>query len=593
MRSRRSRRVVVIGLPSLALGLMLAGGWSAHLAFSTREHLEAARDALLRLRTADLESAPAVAGVLADARRHAEEARRLTDRPEWRLFTHVPVVGEGATTTRGLAAAAAQLTDVLSEIQRAGTPLIEAGTRSTGVGDLRPILAGLDAVAPALDRAVTRIAAVRTLVAGTPEHTGVPDLDRARGTMLREVDRLSGWVRAGADAATLLPPMLGRDGPRRYFLAFQTNAEARGTGGLVGAFGILTADHGRLGIERLSANNGLASSSTPVADFGPAFTSRYGRGATSLLSVSNLSPHFPYAAATWTGLWERKTGRSLDGAIATDPVGLAHLLQLIGPVRLPGGETVTAANVVDLTERTSYARYPNPAERKRYLIEIAAAVSEALVDAKAAADPARVLPVLSRLVDERRIQVWSRRDDEERRLAATPLGGTLPRRPGPFAALVINNSGGTKLDYYLKRSLTYTLGPCRGDGRRTSTVRIRLVNDVPPGRLPTYVTGRLDAPRSRHRPGSNRLWVSLYAGIGTRATAARLDGRPVGYYAETELSHPVYSTVLEFAPRQARTLEFDLVEPYSAASPVVPVQPLVRPQQTVIRQEGQNCASSP
>lgn len=580
-------------MPSLALGLTLAGGWSAYLALSTQEHLEAARDALLRLRTADLESAPAVAGTLADARRHAWEARRLTDRPEWRLVTHFPVVGAAATTTRGLAAAAAQLTDVLFEVHRAGTPLIEAGTRPTGMGDLRPILAGLDAVAPALDRAVTRIAAVRTLVAGTPEYTGVPALDRARGTMLRQIERLGGWVRAGADAAALLPPMLGRDGPRRYFLAFQTNAEARGTGGLVGAFGILTADNGRIGIKRLSANSGLAPSPTPVADFGPAFTARYGRGATTLLSVSNLSPHFPYAAATWTGLWERKTGRTLDGAIATDPVGLAHLLQLIGPVRLPGGETVTAANVVDLTERTSYARYPDPMARKKFLIEIAAAVGEALVGAETTADPARALPVLSRLAGERRIQVWSRRDDEERRLAATPLGGTLPRRPGPFAALVINNSGGTKLDYYLKRSLTYTLGPCLGDGRRTGTVRIRLVNDVPRGRLPSYVTGRLDAQHRRHTPGSNRLWVSLYAGIGARATAARLDGRPTGFYAETELSHPVYSAVLEFAPRQARTLEFDLVEPYSAAPPVVPVQPLIRPQQTVIRQEGKNCAPSP
>ncbi|MFC0863446.1 DUF4012 domain-containing protein [Sphaerimonospora cavernae] len=591
MLGRRSRRAVVIGLPSLALGLVLAGGWSAHLALSVRDHLEATRADLLRLRSADPRTAVAsAAGTLADARRHAAQARRITDRPEWRLFTHAPVVGDGATTTRGLAEAVAQVTDVLADIERAGAPLIEVGAEPAAVGDLRPILAGLDAAAPVLDHAVTRLAAVRSLVAGTPARTGVAALDQARDTMLREVDRLRGWVRTGADAASLIPPMLGRDGPRRYFLAFQTNAEARGTGGLVGAFGILTADHGRLGIERLSANNGLALSSTSVTDFGPDFRSRYGRGATSMLSVSNLSPHFPYAAATWTGLWQRKTGRSLDGAIATDPAGLAHLLELIGPVRLPGGERVTAGNVVDLTERAAYVRYPDPAERKRFLIRIAAAVSEALVSSKAFAEPARVLPVLSGIVEERRIQIWSRRDAEERRLAATPLGGVLPERRGPFAGLVINNSGGTKLDYYLKRSLTYTLGPCRGDGLRASTVRIRLANDVPPGKLPTYVTDRLDSPGRSHPPGSNRLWVSLYAGIGARAIAARLDGRPVGFYAETERSHPVYSTVLEFAPRQVRTIEFDLLEPGSTVAPVVPVQPLVRSQQTVIRQEGQNCA---
>ena len=39
--------------------------------------------------------------------------------------------------------------------------------------------------------------------------------------------------------ARIAPRMLGLDRPQRYFVAFQNNAEARGTGGLPGAFGIL------------------------------------------------------------------------------------------------------------------------------------------------------------------------------------------------------------------------------------------------------------------------------------------------------------------------------------------------------------------
>jgi hypothetical protein len=307
-----------------------------------------------------------------------------------------------------------------------------------------------------------------------------------------------------------------------------------------------------------------------------------------MLSISNLSPHFPYAATTWTGLWERQTGQRLDGAIATDPIGLAYLLELIGPVRLPGGETVTAENVVDLTERAAYVRYQDPEERKRFLMRIAGAVSEAMIRSRP--EPTRLLPVVSRLVDERRIQIWSRRDAEEQRLATTPVGGVLPEQPGPFAGLVINNSAGGKLDYYLKRSLTYNLGRCRSDGLRSTTVRIRLANDVPQRRLPTYVTDRLDSPERPHIVGSNLLWVSLYAGVGARVSGVRVDGHPTGILTEVERSHPVYSIVLEFAPRQSRTLEFDLVEPSSAAAPVVPVQPLVRPQHTRIAQDNQGCA---
>ncbi|KAB8187255.1 DUF4012 domain-containing protein [Microbispora catharanthi] len=587
MPRRRKRRLVVAGLPSLALGLVLAGGWSVHLGLSVRDHLEATRDALLRLRTARLASPGDSLGVtLADARRHAAEAWRLTSGPDWALLTHVPLVGDAATTIRGLAWAAAEFTDVLAGVQRAAAPLMPGGGALAG-GDQSRTLEVLDALAPVLDRAGVRIAAARSQLAHTPARTGLEAVNRARDTLLRETGRIEGWVGAAANVAALAPPMLGRDGPRRYFLAFQTNAEARGTGGLVGAFGILTADRGKLAIARLSANNGLASSSKPVADYGPRFLARYGPGATTLLSVSNLSPHFPYAASTWAGLWRRQTGQSVDGAIATDPVGLARMLEIVGPVRLPGGETVTAGNVVDLTERVAYERYPDPAERKKYLIRIAAAVSEALIGSDP--QPARLLPVLSRLAAERRVQIWNRREDEERRLAATPLGGVLPERPGPYAALVVNNSAGTKLDYYLGRSLTYELGPCRPDGMRQATVRIGLANDVPRGQLPGYVTDRLDSPRRPHVPGSNLLWVSLYGAVGAEATGMRVDGRPSGFYTEYERSHPIFSSVLEFAPRQTRTVELDLLEPYSAAAPVVPVQPLVRPQDTVIRRNDEGC----
>ncbi|MET8053185.1 DUF4012 domain-containing protein [Streptosporangium sp. NPDC005286] len=567
-----------------ALGL--AGGWSVHLGMRVRDHLEAARGALVQLRAVVGAGDPRpLTEALAEARRHAVEARRLTEGPDWWVIAHTPIVGNAATTVRGLAGAAAELTDVLAGVREAADPLLTIRTRSPG--DLRHQLVALDAAAPALDDGVTRLGRVLAHLAAAPDSTGLGRLDEARDTALGEIGRLRGLLRDAADAAALLPPMLGRDGPRRYFLAFQTNAEARGTGGLVGAFGILRADRGRVSVERLSANTGLAASPVPVADHGQDFLGRYGTSATRMLSVSNLSPHFPYAAATWTGLWERQAGGRLDGAIATDPVGLAHLLRVIGPVSLPGGSEVTAENVVDLTEREAYARYPDPAARKRFLIEIAGAVSEALPTSLV--DPTRLLPALSDMVSERRIQIWSRHEAEQRRLSRTPVGGVLSSRPGPFAGLVVNNSAGGKLDYYLERSLDYELGPCQG-GLRSSTVRIRLTNDVPGRTLPSYVTGRLDAPRSGHTPGSNLLWVSLYGGLGARMTAARLDGERVSVIREAERSHPVYSALLEFAPRQSRRLEFDFTELASDEPPLVPVQPLVRPQRTRVTQDPRGCA---
>ncbi|MEU7861924.1 DUF4012 domain-containing protein [Nonomuraea sp. NPDC049141] len=590
----KTRRIVIVSLLAPAAGLTLAGSWSAYLGLSVRDHLQATRDALVLLRASD---PGRLAGTLADARWHASEARRLTSGPDWSLIAHAPVVGDGATTIRGLAETVAELTTALADVHRATAQLImdvEPATDDRPATDSRPSMANvrqllsvLDSAAPVLDAAADRVALARSRLSVTPADTGVSAVDEARSTTLREVDRLRGWLGAASDAATLVPPMLGHDGPRRYFLAFQTNAEARGTGGLVGAFGILKAGRGKLDIERLSANNRLSPSSAPVADYGPEFRARYGPSALSLLSNSNLSPHFPYAANTWTAMWERQTGQQLDGALATDPVGLSYLLRLIGPVTLPGGETVTAQNVIDLTEQEAYVRYPNPDERKKFLITIAGAVSEALTRSRP--DPLTLISTLSQLVEERRIQVWSRRDTEEQHLETTPLSGVLPEKPGPFAGLVINNSGGNKLDYYLKRSLRYDLGSCRADGQRVTKVRVRLTNDVPHRKLPAYVTSRLDSPDRPHAVGSNLLWVSMYTGAGAQNGGVRINGKLVKVIKEVERSHPVYSTMLELAPGQSKTLEFLLLEPASAAPPLVPVQPLAHPQQTRITQDRTGC----
>jgi hypothetical protein len=51
--------------------------------------------------------------------------------------------------------------------------------------------------------------------------------------------------------AVNLPALLGLDWPRRYRWAFQTGAEARATGGLIGLNGVLVADQGHLQLSGL------------------------------------------------------------------------------------------------------------------------------------------------------------------------------------------------------------------------------------------------------------------------------------------------------------------------------------------------------
>ena len=569
------------GLSALTVGTT---GWVAVRSAAARDDLDAARAEIVQMQ-ADLAAgrASGVPAALTRAQTHARAATRLTGDPAWTLAAGVPYIGRPVAAVRGLAQAADELSNrVLPDLVAAIPPHEPRAPRSVsdqGAADLAVISR---AAAPLAD-ADRGLADITARLASLPRHTGVAEIDAAQAEFAARLTHLKQTVAAASSAARLLPALLGADGPRRYFLAFQTNAEARGTGGLVGAYGVVIADHGHVSFPQLASDDTIQPADRPVADFGPEFTALYGADeSTQLLSNSNLSPHFPYAAQIWTGLWKRQTGQQLDGVIATDPVGLADLLTALGPVTLANGEQVTAANAVELTEQTSYVRYPDPTARKRYLIHIATQVVEALLNRPH--DLTDLLRALAHTVGGGHLLMWSSDPAQESELSTTPVGGVLPQNPGPFAELVVNNASGTKLDYYLDRSLSYTLGGCRRDSR-TSVVQVRLTNGAPATGLPAYVGDRMDEPTHVHARGSNKLWVSLYASVGAQLEAASLDGVQQPLSSNLERGHPVFGTNIELEPGQTRTLELSLTEPVSTTPPVVPQQPLTRPQVTHVAVE--------
>src|SRR3546814_18445003 len=110
--------------------------------------------------------------------------------------------------------------------------------------------------------------------------------------------------------------MLGTDGPRNYFIGFQTNAEARGTGGLLGGYGIVRVDNGAARVDTLSPNSELTLDNQPI-DLGPDFHQLYGNSRpTTDFRYSNPSSTFPFAAQMWQSLLTQKPGgERVDGAI--------------------------------------------------------------------------------------------------------------------------------------------------------------------------------------------------------------------------------------------------------------------------------------
>ncbi|HEY5184395.1 MAG TPA: DUF4012 domain-containing protein, partial [Actinomycetes bacterium] len=454
-------------------------------------------------------------------------------------------------------------------------------------------VAALTAAAPTLGQLVARTAAVESQVAVLPR-TGVPSvLARAVTDLQTLLDQTRSTLDEGWLGARLLSPMLGADGPRTYLVVFQNNAEARGTGGLIGAYAVITASKGAVSVQRLGSVADLKSLTAPALNLGADYQGLYGSDPGLWVNV-NMSPHFPYAAALMADMWRRQFGTSLDGVIATDPVALSDVLTATGPVTLADGSPVSADTAVALTMKDVYARWPLETQngpRDAYLQSVAKSVFDALLSGSG--QPRALLTQLGAAVGARRLLVYSAHPAEESLLEQTPLAGAVDGLPGPYAALVVNNAGGNKLDYYLGRTLDYALGSCTTQGR-SSVITATLANGAPASGLPLYARLRLDrgsfsSAVAREGDGSTHEIVQVYAAVGAELTSATLDGAPVSVAPGTERGRPVYVVQLDIAPGRRSVLKLDLLEPASTAAPRAWVQPLVQPA-TVAVTPGPGCS---
>jgi len=573
---RRGRR---IGFAMITAGgvLVLAGLWLGVTALMARNQLNEVRaDAHTLSAQISAGSWPTARATAADLATHAQRANQLTSGPVWALAAALPSGGEPLQTIRGITAGVDTLgRDALPQLVSAVERL---NPRTLRRADGSIDLARIEAVAPALTSASDVVARTTKTVSALPQHTWLSPIDSAYADALSQITSLDHSMKSARIAARILPTMLGADGPKRYFLAFQNESEARGTGGMPGAFAIVQASHGKIALTRMESDSTLTNIAAGV-DFGPDYHHLYeGSDTTTQYADGNVSPHFPYAAQIWASMWKKHSGQKVDGVIAVDPTALGYLLAVTGPATLPDKSQVTGANAATLTQSTLYAKFSSPngvtqAQRQAYLLNVASAASTKILDARG--EPTALLRAAGKATSERRILVWSADPSVQADLAQTSVAGIIPATTAPYVGLSIVNNGGNKLDYYLARSLTWARTGC-GTTRKT-TVTITLTNNAPATGLSPYVTGRADSHSYPVKPGDNRLGVSYLATQGAVMKAVTVAGRPGTASIGLENGHPVYTIDLELPRGTSRTIVLQLSEPGAAGTPIVLRQPLVRP----------------
>ncbi|WP_186628677.1 DUF4012 domain-containing protein [Rhodococcus sp. BP22] len=568
--SRKNKRPVLLGVGIVLVVVLAFLAWLAYEALTAKSNLETTRDAATSAKNAlldgDVSGAQAAA---AEASESADKAQNAASSLPFTIAAAIPFFGSPLETiveitdvVKGLAV------DVLEPAAQASASIspdnvIEGGGRVNlqSLTEAEPILAETSAAAQDLYAQAQAIEA--------PAYLGV--VDDARVQLENQTHDVSGLLTNTYTASRIVPSMMGANGPRSYFLAFQTNAEARGTGGLLGGFGIVRADNGTARVDTLGSNRELEFAEQPI-DLGPEYTALWGpRNTTTDFRNSNASPHFPYAGQIWSSMWAEQTGEKLDGAIATDPVALGYILDATGPVTLTDGEVISGDNVVEVTLSTAYARFgEDQLARKNYLQEISQAVVSKMTTG--VAPTRKLLDAVGRAGSEGRISVWSADTAEQEVLAGTKVGHAIPDDPAPYANVIVNNAGGNKLDYYLTRDISYTAESCTGPTRK-STVTATLTNTVNSDGLTQYVA-------STFQPGvpygTNESIAYLYGTQGAKITGMKVDGvNAFSVQKGTELGRPVQAAYVTIPPGESSTVTWELEEPSVSGEATVPVQPLV------------------
>jgi hypothetical protein len=585
---RRARQAVLVlaGLTTVAVflfGLTVIRGRS-----EIDQGVTLANDGLEALRAGDQEKS---AALLARSAAAFERASATLTSPIGYPARVVPVVGHQAEASATMAEAGASVAQAAAQAADvAAYDQIEVDAGHVDLSVVHALEASLDDSIDALERADRQLD-------GAASPWLVPLISRPLDRFERSIDDTLPETRVAADAAEVAPWLLGEDAARHYFVAFATPAESRGLGGFIGNYGILTADGGTLDLTLSGriADLADASATTRTLSGPPEYLARYGRyfPAQNVQNVT-ASPDFPTVAGVLAELFpqtpafDASGGATLDGAIYVDPFGLAALLELTGPVVVPGRvDPLTAEDAAAFLLRDQYVEFPDDDTRADFLRQASDATFEALTSRRLPG-PGAIVDALAPANRQGRLLFTVFDPAAQAFLHEQHIDGAFPPVPSGGADVLsvrTANANPSKIDAYLHRSIDHdvTIEPLTGALSATTTITLR--NDAPTAGLPDAVIGNRQLVEGvpGPPPGSNRLQLTLYT--PHQVVGAQMGGESLPLAQLPELGLQSYSAVVTIPPGGEVDVSFDLV---GAVEPgtyelVLAAQALARPDELRVR----------
>src|SRR3990167_31339 len=366
----------------------------------------------------------------------------------------------------------------------------------------------------------------------------------------------------------LLPQVMGVDSERKYLVLFQNDAELRATGGFMTAYGILRLDKGRVNAEKsddiyaLDAKfNQRLKSPDPIKQYLPLVFYWH-------LRDMNLSPDFKVSMDTFTTYYQTLPGepaaKQLTGVIAVDTQVLKHLLDVLGPIEVPGFGTFTSdiepvCNCPQVIYQMELIADRPVATIKDSRKGVIGPMMQTIL-LKAYGSPKAMWPKLVetvvRDINEKHILFYFFEDKFQQAAEGISVAGRIKDYQGDYFHLNDTNFGGAKSNMFVEQAVDKEI-TISAAGEITKKVTVTYKNPQPPSNC-NLEAGQLCLN------GTLRDFVRLYVPAGSTLVEA------LGFEADTvktneDLGKTVFEGFFQLQPQSQAKIIFTYKLPFKAS----------------------------
>jgi hypothetical protein len=430
------------------------------------------------------------------------------------VWSGVPVLGGAVDDARHLIDALAQATKI-AEIgvkiypQVSGTKgkaLVQGTTLNLKLLDR--VAKQTDQIGPHLNAAIKDLDQVQ---GSTPVVGG--SIARARDSALADITPVRDSYLQTRPLIKELPTILGAHGPRSYLLAMLNPAELRYSGGAALSWTAINFIDGNISFggsidvpDMLAHGTYVGWPKVPGNIF---HLAKYQR-----VTSSTFSPYWQASGEELLRAFRTAYPQHFDGVLVVDLQAIANILQITGPIDVPGFPQVTSANLVHQLAG-NYGSFKD--------IQAHHTLNKLLIppfEAKffGVGDLLSKVRSLTASGQQRHLALYFRDPKVEAEFAKAGLTGNLSSSPNDYLGAFTQNTNGSKTDYWQKRDVSSRV-QLHQNGSATVHLAVSIDNASP------AYTGPAPDPKS----GYLTRWLGTALGVflptGAQVQSATLDGQ--------------------------------------------------------------------